>query len=446
MAHYKTALELATVEHNLPLQGTLQSNLAATFQRLHRYQEATVAARAAVNIAPTPKAYFRLMKGLEGQRLLPEAIAVGMHAVTVINEADSTRQTTATATAQSRSTIVALLEKLHAQTVFRPRTASDSIQHKTSATLTSTTPTLPSTATTTRSEELSRRILKLGVYATVNEDGKENNNVGATAKEQRVNVINRHSMESGAKIAHPDAFVPFNAIELSKVLHMYTLKLMHHQGAQAALYVAVEENVEQGQVVYTDTGPLVVHDQLLQFDSTGIDRAACTLFEKLWSISNMVSFSTFVRRLFNFVPSSPTVDPKNKTTNPFAKCNRAVFREFAQEMACRGMGTDKMTCVKHYATAAAVTDSKTTYNNPLSVLLVCLHLIRSSLQPFEEGDGKYGVTLSVGCPVVGAQTGTEATVGFKTVVQEDDSNHVQYIATRDLQKGEILSAVFVGNL
>jgi len=433
-----------------------------------------VAARAAVNIAPTPKAYFRLMKGLEGQRLLPEAIAVGMQAVTVIdanshsnaskeiiNGADLTRQTTtATATAQSRSTIVSLLEKLHAQTVYRPRTAGDSIQHKTSVTLTSTTPTLPSTATTNRSEELSRRILKLGVYATVNEDGKENNNVGATAKEQRVNVINRHSMESGAKIAHPDAFVPFNAIELSKVLHMYTLKLIHHQGekqmnapqqgAQAAtnnaLYVAVEENVEQGQVVYTDTGPLVVHDQLLQFDSTGIDRAACTLFEKLWSISNMVTFSTFVRRLFSFVPPSPTVDSKNKTTNPFARCNRAVFREFAQEMACRGMGTDKMTCVKHYATVAAVTDSKTTYNNPLSVLLVCLHLIRSSLQPFEEGDGKYGVTLSVGCPVVGAQTGTDATVGFKTVVQEDDSNHVQYIATRDLQKGEILSAVFVGNL
>ena len=90
--HYKAALEATT--DNVALESTLHSNLAATFLRLHRYQEATVSARWAVNHTPTPKAYYRLMQGLEGQRLLPEAIAVGIHALDVLEtfDADSSNE------------------------------------------------------------------------------------------------------------------------------------------------------------------------------------------------------------------------------------------------------------------------------------------------------------------------------------------------------------------
>ena len=152
------------------LFATLQSNLAAAFVRLRRFQEATVAARAAVNAfaqtskGSSAKAFYRLMQGLEGQRLLPEAVAVGMHAISIIDSAtkmtDEEDEAQAQAQAEtaidtedttqllaSRKQLVKLLGRIHAQTVGKPNIASDSLLSSAKAMPGATTTTTTTTTT-----------------------------------------------------------------------------------------------------------------------------------------------------------------------------------------------------------------------------------------------------------------------------------------------------------
>jgi hypothetical protein len=461
VTQYKAALEIALAKGNKSLQGKLQSNLAAAFLRLNRFQEATVASRAAVHLSPTPKAYFRLMKGLEGQRLLPEAIAVGLHALDVMDENKSGSSTTMDKSDsnlrnaptekdvhgvnvktegdgddQSRSIILSLLERLHSQTVSKPRTAGDTVQKKNIIEYYSNNNTINnkegSSMLSARSQELSRRILGLGVY------GKENTDVGITSMEQRVNVVNRETMENGAKLANPKAFIKFNIINYTNMLKMYNLSLMDHKGV---VKVILEHDVKQGEIIFTDSTPLIIRHQSLTFDATGIDKATCTLFQKLFSNNdiNMASFSLMIRRMFAF--SSLNGRSIKMISDPFSPSNRSVFRNFSQEMACIGMGTDKMASLKHFAETTFSSVGSSISSNPLSVILIGLHLVRSSLQPFEE-DGAYGLTLAFGLPVIGVKKGEDATVGYKTLKNDT----VQYIATRDLKSGEALSAVCIGQL
>ena len=506
--HYKLALE--TLDSNNNLCATLNSNLSATFLRLHRYQEATVAARAAVNIgtavniAATPKAYYRLMKGLEGQRLLPEAIAVGLRALDILDEMaanetngigidncsdservdkkDTASSTVATpsatpsatsSTLQSRTTILSLLEHLHAQTVGKTKTANDAALLSTSSSsLSSNSEQSNVTLEKQRlekSEELSRRILGLGVYASINEDGKENNNVGPASETSRVSVVNRDSMDRGARIAHPDAFVSLNLKELQLKLKGYKLyfdtttfqvsigdfgdfgKIVNDTDPTKTNATNASIVVRKGDSMYTDMSPLIIRNQKnLKFDASGLDQAACLMFQALFAPNQRIDaatapkamqlFSTRVKHLFQFF--STIKDTDSTVGNPFDIQNRAVFNTFAQEMACTGMGSDRMACVRHYCGLQGNTS-----NNPLSIILRCLHCVRRALQPFQDPvDGSFGLALSVGCPIVAASHGMEATVGFQIEQSVDGHDVCQYVATKDLHKGDLLKCVWVGQL
>ena len=500
--HYKAALEATT--DNVALESTLHSNLAATFLRLHRYQEATVSARWAVNHTPTPKAYYRLMQGLEGQRLLPEAIAVGIHALDVLEtfDADSSNEermegddkedekeeeeedagqsvVAMVAASSSRTTILSLLERLHAQTVLKTHTASDAALSKRRVQLgggggggsegvdEEIQEAEDARRTAARAEEMSRRILGLGPYATAGD--KENNNVGAASMESRVNVVDRNSMEKSARIAFPDAFTPVCHKEEKRRMKGYKLEYTVIDGGRPC--VRVTQDVLQGEVLYTDMSPVVVRKQTLSFDAVGLDRAACVVFKKMFSPSSgessdasiststtssaasnsMTLFSVRIRRLFALFndPNDATVD------NPFDEKNRQIFRPFSQEIACSAVGSDRMACMKHYAEEA----SGRQQTNPLSVILRVVRCILRALQPFQCSDGTFGLSLSLGCPVACAESGKMATVGFKTEekvveaegeVEEEEVRRsidvVRYVATRDLKAGELVCAVFVGQL
>jgi len=428
------------------------------------------------------------MKGLEGQRLLPEAIAVGLHALDVLEATeksgattttiDTTTITTTTTTTtttpapntnskptptvsnalQSRLTIVSLLEHLHAQIVGKSKTASDALLLSKLSTDTVTDPSLvPSDKERSRlekSEELSRRILGLGVYAQRDEDGKENNNVGATPEESRVNIVNHDSMEAGARIAHPDAFLPVQLKNIERRLRGYKLATDVSSGV-----VSVACDVEQGDAVYTDMSPLVIRSHALSFDAVGLDRAACSMFEILFSVdtknesaetstTSMKKFATRVRRLFYFFTDKENTAKMQELGNPFDPRNRAVFRNFAQEMACRGMGSDRMACVRHYCSKSKDKNQKEK-QNPLSVILRCLHCVRRALQPFQDVDGSFGLALSIACPVGSAENGNEATIGFKIEQGGADASGgdiVRYLALRNLKKGDVLKAVWLGQL
>jgi hypothetical protein len=162
----------------------------------------------------------------------------------------------------------------------------------------------------------------------------------------------------------------------------------------------------------------------------------------------MTLFSVRIRRLFAMYN-----DPNDfKIDNPFDARNRSVFRQFSQEMACSAMGSDRMSMMKHYAESA----SGKQQTNPLSVILRCVRCVRRALQPFQCADGTFGLSLSLGCPVTCSENGKMATVGFKTETMdrvESDGDEedvsidvVRYVATRDLKAGDVVSAVFVGQL
>ena len=473
------------------LFATLQSNLAATFIRLQHYQEATVAARAAVNAfaqtaaGPNAKAFYRLMQGLEGQRLLPEAVAVGMHAISIIDNVIATSHSPGELTEEgraagagtttdgpsrsqlmaSRKQLVQLLERIHAQTVGKPKTASDS--------LVSTAKVDARSTMLARSEELSRRILGLGVYAKspdaagldVSQEGmgesgqaEKENNAGVASMESRVNVADTRFMENSAKHANPDAFAPVSLEDLQKQLHGYRLCLLsddpsddlgsggdrkNSNATSSGIYCA--KSFAKGDVLFCDMSPVVVtgwgKSVAALSASDALDRGACSVLETLWKRS-VLGFSLAVRRLFAFYP--PNAARAQALSNPFAPENRAVFRDFSQELACQSFGSDNMSCLKNYASQL---QGSTSSGNPLAAILLCLHCIRHALQPFRIGQDDAGLVVALGCPVRPANAAAGATVTFEVDHAESlESCVVRLVAARDIEEGSELLALFLGTI
>lgn len=492
---YKQAI--SAVDGDKHTLATLQSNLAATFVRLHRYQEATVAARAAVNTfgatpdISTAKAFYRLMQGLGGQRLLPEAVGVGMRAIQIVDSAisESEKGTTnvndkgevaaqsgdvKTSSAQlmaCRRQLVKLLERIHTQTVGKPKTAGDSLLvpsidvSSTAADGQGSDPfddTKGRSRLIARSEELSRRILGLGVYSnsgvpTDSSDGNQvekENNAGIASAESRVNVVDMRYMEESAMKAHPEAFAPVLLGSIRKQLRGFKLRLLSDDADANTRHphgIFCTTDVSKGEVLYCDLSPVVAQDWGASVASLSasdaLDRGACDVLQKLWNRS-IIGFGIVVRRLFTFY--APSSDVACKLANPFAPENRAVLRNFSQELACQSFGSDNIACLKNYA--GNLTEAAS--GNPLAAILLCLHCIRRALQPFRKlssvnSDGgaqqDAGVALSLGCPVRHSGTAVDATVSFEVDCCQDDPC-VRIIAARDMHEGSELKAFFVGRV